>query len=156
MFYFYMAKIELGKNMSNVNYKHATILLVEDDDIDAKIVKRAFNKLRIANPIVRATDGVMALELLKDGTVSRPYIILLDLNMPKMGGLEMLEVLRGDKDLSNSIVFVLTTSKDDEDKVAAYNQNIAGYIVKEKLQNGFDELVKLLDYYWRIVELPEQ
>lgn len=142
--------------MNDVNYKGATILLVEDDDIDAKIVERAFNKLRIANPIIRATDGVMALELLRDGTVSRPYIILLDLNMPKMGGLEMLEVLRGDKDLSNSIVFVLTTSKDDEDKIAAYNQNIAGYIVKEKLQNGFDELVKLLDYYWRIVELPEQ
>lgn len=142
--------------MNDVNYKGATILLVEDDDIDAKIVERAFNKLRIANPIIRAKDGVIALELLRDGTVSRPYIILLDLNMPKMGGLEMLEVLRGDKDLSNSIVFVLTTSKDDEDKIAAYNQNIAGYIVKEKLQNGFDELVKLLNYYWRIVELPEQ
>jgi len=141
--------------MSNVSYKHATILLVEDDDIDAKIVERAFYKLRIANPIIRAKDGVMALELLKNGTVSRPYIILLDLNMPKMGGLEMLTELRADNNLKNSIVFVLTTSKDDEDKIAAYNQNIAGYIVKEKLQNGFDELVKLLDYYWRIVELPE-
>ena len=136
--------------MNNVSYKQATILLVEDDDIDAKIVERAFQKLRI-----RATDGVMALEFLKDGTVSRPYIILLDLNMPKMGGLEMLKELRADKNLNNSIVFVLTTSKDDEDKIAAYNHNIAGYIVKEKLQNGFDELVKLLDYYWRIVELPE-
>jgi CheY-like chemotaxis protein len=142
--------------MSNVSYKHATILLVEDDDIDAKIVERAFYKLRIANPIIRAKDGVMALELLKDGTVSRPYIVLLDLNMPKMGGLELLKELRADINLKNSIVFVLTTSKDDEDKIAAYNQNIAGYIVKERLQNGFDELVKLLDYYWRIVELPEQ
>lgn len=141
--------------MNNVSYKQATILLVEDDDIDAKIVERAFHKLRIANTIIRATDGVMALEFLKDGTVSRPYIILLDLNMPKMGGLEMLKELRSDKSLNNSIVFVLTTSKDDEDKIAAYNHNIAGYIVKEKLQNGFDELVKLLDYYWRIVELPE-
>ena len=142
--------------MSNVNYKHATILLVEDDDIDAKIVERAFNKLRIVNPIIRAKDGVMALELLRDGTVQRPFIILLDLNMPKMGGLEMLEELRGDKNLSNSIVFVLTTSKDDEDKVAAYNKNIAGYILKEKLQNGFEDLVMLLDSYWRIVELPER
>ena len=142
--------------MSNVNYKHATILLVEDDDIDAKIVERAFNKLRIVNPIIRAKDGVMALELLRDGTVQLPFIILLDLNMPKMGGLEMLEELRGDKNLSNSIVFVLTTSKDDEDKVAAYNKNIAGYILKEKLQNGFEDLVMLLDSYWRIVELPER
>jgi len=141
--------------MSKVNFKHATILLVEDDDIDAKIVERAFNKLRIANSIVRAKNGIMALELLRSGTVPRPYIILLDLNMPKMGGLEMLEELRGDKNLSNSIVFVLTTSKYDEDKVAAYNQNIAGYILKEKLQDGFEDLVKLLDCYWRIVELPE-
>jgi CheY-like chemotaxis protein len=141
--------------MSKVNYKHATILLVEDDDVDAKIVERAFNQLRIANTIIRAKNGIMALALLREGTVKRPYIILLDLNMPKMGGLEMLEELRSDKGLSNSIVFVLTTSKDDEDKVAAYNKNIAGYILKEKLQDGFDELVKLLDCYWRIVELPD-
>lgn len=142
--------------MSNINYKHATILLVEDDDIDAMIVQRAFTKLKIANPIVRAKNGALALESLRNGSVSRPFIILLDLNMPKMGGLEMLEELRGDKNLSNSIVFVLTTSKDDEDKVAAYNKNIAGYIVKDKLQNSFEDLVKLLDFYWRIVELPEQ
>lgn len=141
--------------MSNATYKHATILLVEDDDVDAKMVVRAFTKLRIANPIVRAKDGVSALELLRDNTVTRPYIILLDLNMPRMGGLEFLEQLRNDPVLNTSIVFVLTTSKDDEDKGAAYNQNIAGYIIKEKLQNGFDELVKLLDCYWRIVELPE-
>lgn len=141
--------------MSDVSYRGATILLVEDDDIDAKMVERAFNKLRIANPIIRATDGVMALEFLRNGTVICPYIILLDLNMPKMGGLELLEELRSDERLKDSIVFVLTTSKDDEDKIAAYNKNIAGYIVKERLQNGFDELVKLLDYYWRIVELPE-
>lgn len=141
--------------MSEVNYKDATILLVDDDDIDAKTVERAFKKLRIANPIIRAKDGVMALELLRDGTVPSPYIILLDLNMPKMGGLEMLEELRRDEILNNSIVFVLTTSKDDEDKVAAYNKNIAGYILKDKVQNGFDGLVKLLDCYWRIVELPD-
>jgi CheY-like chemotaxis protein len=141
--------------MSNVNYKDATILLVDDDDVDVITVKRAFKKLRIANPIIRAKDGVMALEFLRNGTVPKPYIILLDLNMPKMGGLEMLEELRSDKALHQSVVFVLTTSKDDEDKVAAYNKNIAGYILKEKVQNDFDELVKLLDCYWRIVELPD-
>jgi CheY-like chemotaxis protein len=140
--------------MNNENYKHATILLVEDDDIDAKIVERAFSKLRIANPIVRAKNGLIALELLKNGAVSQPYIILLDLNMPMMGGLEMLEELRADDHLKASLVFVLTTSKDDEDKIAAYAKNIAGYILKEKLQHNFDDLVQLLDYYWRIVELP--
>lgn len=142
--------------MTDINYKHATILLVEDDDIDAMIVERAFKKLRIVNPIVRAKDGILALELLRSTTVSRPYIILLDLNMPRMGGLEMLEELRGDKNLTNNVVFVLTTSKDDEDKFAAYSQNIAGYILKENLQDGFDDLVKLLDHYWRIVELPDR
>ena len=142
--------------MTDINYKHATILLVEDDDIDAMIVERAFKKLRIVNPIVRAKDGILALELLRSTTISRPYIILLDLNMPRMGGLEMLEELRGDKNLTNNVVFVLTTSKDDEDKFAAYSQNIAGYILKESLQDGFVDLVKLLDHYWRIVELPER
>jgi CheY-like chemotaxis protein len=142
--------------MNNEDYKHATILLVEDDDIDAKTVERAFKKLRIANPIIRAKDGVMALEVLRSSAISRPYIILLDLNMPRMGGLEMLEELRGDKNLTNNVVFVLTTSKDDKDKFAAYSQNIAGYILKESLQNGFDDLVKLLDHYWRIVELPNR
>lgn len=142
--------------MTDVSYTNATILLVEDDDIDAMIVQRAFDKLRIINPIVRAKDGIYALELLRSATVSRPYIILLDLNMPRMGGLEMLEELRADKNLTNNVVFVLTTSKDDEDKFAAYRQNIAGYIVKESLQDGFDDLVKLLDHYWRIVELPNR
>lgn len=142
--------------MSNTDYKHATILLVEDDDVDAMSVERAFKKMRIANPIIRAKDGLVALELLKNGTIITPYIMLLDLNMPRMGGLELLAELRKDENLKNSVVFVLTTSKDDEDKLAAYNQNIAGYIVKEKLQHGFDELVKLLDHYWRLVELPDR
>jgi CheY-like chemotaxis protein len=141
--------------MSNTNYKQATILLVEDDDIDAIIVERAFSKLKIANPIIRAKDGITALELLRNKTVANPYIILLDLNMPRMGGLEMLHELRNDKQLNSSVVFVLTTSKDDEDKTAAYSKNIAGYILKERLQNNFSDLVQLLDHYWRIVELPE-
>lgn len=142
--------------MNEISYKHATILLVEDDDVDAKSVERAFKKLKIVNLIVRAKDGMIALELLKKCEVSKPYLILLDLNMPRMGGLEFLAEIRKDEGLKNSVVFVLTTSKDDEDKLAAYEKNIAGYIVKERLQYGFDELVKLLDHYWRIVELPEQ
>ncbi|MFL0799502.1 MAG: response regulator [Agarilytica sp.] len=136
------------------SYTPASILLVEDDEIDAKSVMRAFSKMKIANPIIRAKDGVEALELLENNTVKRPFLILLDLNMPRMGGLEMLEKLRASDRWSDSVVFVLTTSNDDEDKLAAYHQHIAGYITKEKLDGGFDELVKLLDHYWRIVELP--
>ena len=140
--------------MDELNYKPAAILLVEDDDIDALSVMRAFSKLKIANPIVRAKDGIEALEILKNQEVEHPYLILLDLNMPRMGGLELLNTLRHDPSLESSVVFVLTTSKDDQDKLAAYKQHIAGYIVKEKLDDGFEDLVKLLDHYWRLVELP--
>tara|TARA_B110000003_G_scaffold183723_1_gene182747 strand:+ start:167 stop:595 length:429 start_codon:yes stop_codon:yes gene_type:complete len=140
--------------MDELNYKPAAILLVEDDDIDALSVIRAFSRLKIANPIVRAKDGIEALEILKNQEIEHPYLILLDLNMPRMGGLELLNTLRHDPSLESSVVFVLTTSKDDEDKLAAYKQHIAGYIVKEKLDDGFEDLVKLLDHYWRLVELP--
>lgn len=110
--------------------------------------------MRIANPIIRAKDGVEALELLRNGDVRHPYLILLDLNMPRMGGLELLQVIRNDPQLELSVVFVLTTSKDDEDKLAAYKQHIAGYIVKENLDSGFEQLVNMIDHYWRLVELP--
>lgn len=139
--------------MSNVNYKAATILLVEDDDIDAKGVERAFKRLKILNSVVRAKDGIEALEFLETEAVNRPYIILLDLNMPRMGGLEMLDALRKSR-WKDSVVFVLTTSKADEDKFAAYDQHIAGYIVKGNLDIGFEQLVTMIDHYWKIVELP--
>lgn len=138
------------------DYKAASILLVEDDDIDAMSVTRAFSRMKIANSIVRAKDGVEALEILHTGQIEHPYLILLDLNMPRMGGLELLQQLRSDPTLESSVVFVLTTSKDDEDKLAAYQQHIAGYIIKEKLDHGFEQLVKMLDHYWRLVELPEK
>ncbi len=140
--------------MNTIDYKSASILLVEDDDVDAMSVKRAFARMRIANPIIRAKDGIEALEILQGGNIKHPYLILLDLNMPRMGGIELLNHIRNDSKLETSVVFVLTTSKDDEDKLAAYKQHIAGYIVKERLDEGFEELVKMLDHYWKLVELP--
>ena len=135
-------------------YRPVTIFLVEDDDVDAKGIKRSLDRLRIANPLVRAKDGIEALEMLESQQVSSPFLILLDLNMPRMGGLELLERLRKDDNWSDTVIFVLTTSKDEDDVASAYSQHIAGYIVKERLEQGFDDLVKLLDHYWRIVELP--
>ncbi len=137
--------------------KPIEILVVEDDDIDAKSIQRALAKLRILNTLHRAKDGIEALDLLRDekaGIIDRPYLILLDINMPRMNGLEFLAELRGDDRLLDSIVFVLTTSKADEDKVAAFNHNVAGYMVKSDLENGFKSAIELLDHYWRIVELP--
>ena len=137
-----------------------TIFLVEDDDIDAEAVKRAFRKQRIANPVVRARDGVQALAMLRDNdpapAVPRPFIILLDLKMPRMDGIEFLRELRDDPALRRSIVFVLTTSDDDRDKWAAYDKNIAGYLVKARVGKDFINLVNMLGHYWRYIEFPPE
>ncbi len=135
-------------------YREASILLIDDDDVDAIGVERALTKLRLANPFVRARDGIEGLEIMRSGAIASPYLLLLDLNMPRMNGIEMLKELRADPKLSSTVVFVLTTSDDDQDKVAAYSEHIAGYIVKNKLNSDFSELMQLLDHYWRLVELP--
>ena len=132
-----------------------TILVVDDDDVDVLGIERALKKLKIANPIVRAHDGVEALEILRSPEgLPRPYLILLDINMPRMNGQEMLAELRQDKSLSSAVVFVLTTSQDDQDKLMAYSKHVAGYIVKQHVGDGFMRVTEMLDHYWRVVELP--
>lgn len=134
------------------------ILLVEDDDGDAKALQRAFQKAKIANTIVRAVDGVEALDMLKGANGKMkppsPHILLVDLNMPRMNGIQLVQALRKDEDLRRSIVFILTTSKREEDKAAAYDLNVAGYIAKASAAKDFLNLVSLIDYYVCIVELP--
>jgi CheY-like chemotaxis protein len=138
--------------------KPLNILLVDDDDGDAKAVQRAFQKARIANPIIRAVDGMDALDMLRGANGKAkppsPFMLLVDLNMPRMNGIQLVKTLRDDDDLRKSIVFMLTTSKREEDKVAAYDLNVAGYIVKQTAGQDFLKLVSLVDCYWRIVELP--
>ena len=134
------------------------ILLVEDDDGDARAVERTFVKARIANPIVRAIDGVEALDLMK-GTngrarLRRPYLLLVDLNMPRMDGIQLVTAIREDPVLHDTIIFMLTTSNRAEDKQAAYSLNVTGYILKEKAGEDFLKLFSLVDTYWRIVEMP--
>jgi CheY-like chemotaxis protein len=134
------------------------IVLVEDDDGDAKAVERTFLKARIANPIVRARDGVEAMEILK-GTdqqprIEPPYMLLVDLNLPRMNGIQLVTAIREDPDLHESIIFMLTTSNRAEDKESAYDLNVTGYIVKEKAGEDFLKLFSLVDSYWRIVEMP--
>ena len=135
------------------------ILLVEDDEVDVMAVKRAFRELKIGNPLFEARDGIEALALLR-GTqsqpaISRPTLILLDLNMPRMNGLEFLEELRKDADLHRSVVFVMTTSAAEEDRVRAYNHNIAGYVLKHSPGRSFMEAIDTLEHYWRLVEFPD-
>ena len=138
--------------------KPATILLVEDDEVDAKAVQRSFIKAKIQNPVVRAVDGLEALEILK-GTSERqrlehPYLLLVDINMPRLNGIELIKALRSDEVLRSVVVFVLTTSTRDEDRMAAYNLNVAGYIVKQNAGEDFLKLVDLLSSYCRVIELP--
>jgi CheY-like chemotaxis protein len=138
-----------------IHSHEVTIMVVDDDDVDAMGIERALKKLKVLNPIVRAKDGVEGLAILRQPDVlHKPYILLLDINMPRMNGLEMLNVLRSDPNLSSTVVFMLTTSKIDEDKVAAYQQHVAGYIVKTQLEDCFIRVISMLDQYWRVVELP--
>lgn len=142
----------------NIEAVAANIILVEDDDLDAVAVNRAFQKAKINNPIIRAKDGVEGLEILRGDKKSDlqqvPNILLVDINMPRMGGIEFVKALREDQELKHSVVFMLTTSKSDEDKLAAYDLNVAGYILKSNAGRDFMNLVNLIDAYWRVVELP--
>jgi CheY-like chemotaxis protein len=134
--------------------KIVTILLVEDDEIDVKALKWAFDKLKIANPLVVARDGVAAWEMLQ--TLSRPYLIITDINMPRMNGIELLRKIRQSEQFRDSIVFALTTSNDEEDKIAAYNLNVAGYMLKTDMGTSFQRAIALIDNYWKVVEFPEE
>ena len=131
------------------------ILLVEDDEVDVMNVKRAFKQHNIRNPLFVAGDGVEALEKLRNGEIPKDRrIILLDLNMPRMNGIEFLRELRNDPELSATTVVVLTTSKDDQDRIDAYNLNVAGYLVKPVTFGNFCEVMVTLNKYWSLVEFP--
>ncbi len=131
--------------MSSAEDRPVSLLLVEDDAIDVMTVERMLRKQRVANPLFVAHDGVEALEMLRgEGGrehVPSPYMILLDLNMPRMGGLEFLDKLRADPEHEKAVVFVLTTSDAPEDRAAAYEHRVAGYIVKDRMG---DDLLDLL------------
>lgn len=138
--------------------REVRVLLVEDDDVDVDVVKRGFRAHRIANPIVVARDGMEALEILRGGDgrppLPRPYLILLDLNMPRMNGIEFLQALRKDPELEDSVVFVLTTSQNEADRVRAYKEHIAGYMVKSQAGASFKNALDMLNQFWTVVVLP--
>ncbi len=139
----------------SIEEKLLNILLVEDDEVDVMNVRRAFKRNNISNPLWVAGNGVEALEMLRSGAIpAERRLILLDLNMPKMNGIEFLRALRADPDLVSTSVVVLTTSNDDRDKVGAFNLNVAGYLLKPVTFLSFVELMAALNKYWRLVELP--
>lgn len=132
--------------------KPVTILLAEDDEVDVQALRWAFHKLKIANPVVVVRDGVEAWETLP--SLPRPYLIITDINMPRLNGIEFLRKLRASDEYRDSIVFVLTTSNDDQDKVDAYQLNVAGYMLKSDMGTSFTRAIGLIENYWRVVEFP--
>ncbi len=131
------------------------ILLVEDDEVDVMNVRRAFERNNVSNPLFVAGNGLEALEMLRSNEIPKERrLILLDLNMPKMNGIEFLQALRADPELASLPVVVLTTSNDDQDKIDAYNLNVAGYLLKPVTFSNFCERMATLDKYWTLVEMP--
>jgi CheY-like chemotaxis protein len=131
------------------------ILLVDDDEVDVMNVRRAFAKAHITNPLFVAHDGVEALERLRANELPcERRLVLLDLNMPRMNGIEFLRALRADPALHGTPVVVLTTSDDERDKVDAYDLNVAGYLLKPVTFASFVEIMAALNKYWMLVEMP--
>lgn len=131
------------------------ILHVDDDEIDVMNVQRAFVKANSRNHLFHAEDGIVALEMLRAGTVPRERrMVLLDVNMPRMSGIEFLEALRADAELHSTPVVMLTTSEEERDRVQAYDRHVAGYHVKPLKFAAFVELITALDRYWTLAEMP--
>ncbi|PUB15456.1 response regulator [Yoonia sediminilitoris] len=134
------------------------ILLVEDNDLDVEILRRGLKRLGASNSLVRARDGVEALEILKEnqtrGILPDPFVILLDINMPRMNGHEFLVALRECSDLKSARVFVFKTSDSKEDVNKAYDNNANGYIVKPNSSSELNDVIQSLRSSWRICETP--
>lgn len=135
--------------------KPITFLVVEDDDVDVMSIKRSCKEIGIVNPLTRAQDGMSAWEIImgEDGkTPSKDhYVILLDLNMPRMNGHEFLKKFFSLETKPDCHIFVLTTSDTDQDIIDAYKFDIAGYILKSDLTDSLRESIDSLDKNWMIV-----
>ncbi|PMS19808.1 two-component system response regulator [Trinickia dabaoshanensis] len=130
------------------------ILVVEDDDVDVMTIRRALKEIHVTNPVVRQENGENAIAYLRDPQNAMPCIILLDLNMPVMSGIEFLEVIKNDEHLKRIPVVVLTTSKEQEDKVDSFNFSVAGYMAKPVDYRQFVDVMRSIDVYWSLSELP--
>ena len=132
--------------------REVRILVVEDDEIDVKALLKAFKKLKIANPVTVAKDGIEGWEALQ--ILPRPFLVIMDINMPRMSGIELLRKMRASKSFHDAIVFILTTSTDEQDKFEAYNLNAAGYMLKSDMGTSFIHAIEMVERYWRVIEFP--
>jgi len=130
------------------------ILLVEDDKVDIMTIRRALKEIHVTNPLVTQENGEQALAYLRDPSTAKPCIILLDLNMPIMNGIEFLQVAKNDEALKRFPVVVLTTSEEQQDKISSFNLSVAGYMAKPVSYRQFVEVMRSIDLYWSISEMP--
>ncbi len=130
------------------------ILLVEDDNVDAMTVKRALKQLNVTNQLVHKINGEEALEYLKAESNGKPCVVLLDLNMPKMNGIEFLKIVKDDVELKSIPIVVLTTSQEQQDKVDSFKLSVAGYMLKSVDYQKFVETISMVNLYWTLSELP--
>lgn len=130
------------------------ILLIEDDQVDTMTVKRALKEIHVTNPLVHVENGEEAMHYLRDPQREKPCIMLLDLNMPIMNGIEFLQVAKHDDQLKRIPVVVLTTSEEQQDKVNSFNLGVAGYMAKPVDYRQFVEVMRSIDAYWTISEMP--
>ena len=130
------------------------ILLVEDDRVDMMTVRRAVKDVNIPNRVVHMLNGEKALEYLRDPDNKKPCVILLDLNMPKMNGIEFLKVVKADDTLKQIPVIALTTSREKIDITESFNSGVAGYVVKPTDYKDFTEAIRKINQYWTSSELP--
>ena len=131
------------------------VLLVEDNEVDAMGVKRAFKDLKITNKLEHVMNGEEALDFLRNTEKEEPCIILLDLNMPRMNGLEFLKIVKVDQFLKRIPVVVMTTSGEEQDRLESFSCSIAGYMEKPVEYRSLVEMIRIIDLYWTLSELPE-
>ena len=117
-------------------------------------IRRAIKEIKIANPLVWRENGEEGLLYLNKQDTLKPCIILLDLNMPRMGGLELLEIIKNNEDLRNIPVIILTTSSHDEDRLRSFNLSVAGYMIKPVDYKHFVQIMRAVNMYWTISEMP--
>ena len=129
------------------------ILLLEDDVVDVMTIKRAIKQLSISNKLLVKENGVEGVEYLENCD-ALPGIIFLDINMPKMNGIEFLEIIKKNKDWAQIPIVVLTTSKDQQDKFATFSKGISGYMVKPVDYPQFKDMISTIKDYWNLSEHP--
>jgi CheY-like chemotaxis protein len=138
-----------------MNMKSTPILLVEDDQVDAMTVKRALKEIHVTNPLVHVENGEEALHYLRDPANEKPCIILLDINMPVMNGIEFLQAVKQESPLKRIPVVMLTTSEEQQDKVNSFDLGVAGYMAKPVDYKQFVEVMRAIDVYWTMSEIPQ-